>query len=225
MSQSRGSRGTGAAADADAELAQQVGELNLRVLQFIREIALHAGDGPAPLPAAITALRGAWQSLPDPALAAVAKLPYVLLEGAFDGFSDERPRIAAVRDSSLVPSGARGGGVAEAVGLFNEPAGRAIALSLFHYAWHLARGSRLTAALVLGTTSASIEPLRDQSLQALEADALRCAPRVRLRWDARPDVWSRLLTAAVLGDEPALQNERLRGLQRIAGACRTQGAG
>ena len=103
---------------------------------------------------------------------------------------------------------------------FGSAEGRGFARLLVHYAWHLARSSPTVAAFVFGTPQPVLDPLRTLGLARVETLAAAAGASLRLRWDHEPMIWIDWLGAARSADPVALWAAQLRGLQRIAGACR-----
>lgn len=94
--------------------------------------------------------------------------------------------------------------------------GPAFARRVMTYAWHVARSHRSAARVALGMTAASIEHIAVLGLRDLDAASELYPGWVRPRWESQVPVWRQLLTAAVNGDEPAMQQAGLRGIQLLA---------
>lgn len=167
------------------------------------------------LPDAIEWCGADWLSLDVPARQRLAACPYLLFALDFAGLLgvDVAPP-RAVQEARVLP------GAPGAAAPFAIPEGRSFARLLLHYAWHLARSSPTVAAFVLGTPLAVVEPLRTLGLARVEALAATASGAVRLRWDHEPMIWMDWLSAARVDEPAALWAAQLRGLQRIAGACR-----
>ena len=156
-----------------------------------------------------------WLALDPAARQRLAACPYLLFELDFAsllGGIALSPR--AVQESRGLPGEP---GIAAS---FVGAEGRVFARMLFQYAWHLARSSPTVAAFVFGTPLALLEPVRTLGVARVEALAAVASGALRLRWDRQPLIWLDWLAAARSGDPAALWSAQLRGLQRIAGACR-----
>jgi len=172
-------------------------------------------DG-SPLPDALRLLGAEWLALDDEARHRMAACPFLLFELDFAGLlgaAAALPRF--VQESRGVP-----GAPSAVASPFVGAEGRSFARLLFHYAWHLVRSAPTSAAFVLGAPPAALEPLRALGLARVESIAASAGGWVRLRWDQEPLIWIDWLAAARAADPAALWSSQLRGLQRIAGACR-----
>ena len=83
-------------------------------------------------------------------------------------------------------------------------------------AWHLARSSGLTAALVLGMTAEVHRAWRSLPLSALDRAASAALPHLAARWGDHPLFWPKLLDAAVPPDRGRADAVRMLGLQLLA---------
>lgn len=154
----------------------------------------------------------AWIALDDPARAALASCPYLLVEL-------DVPRLLA----SAVANG-RVSDAAAARGPAGWPAPWCdVARMVFQFAWHLARVSPVLSGFVLGLRARDVDALRAIGLSRADALVPGVAPFVALRWGHDASLWSDWLAAARAGDRAALRACELRGLQRLAGGCRAAG--
>jgi len=177
-------------------------------------LAVPGRDG-ARLPDAIEWPGAEWLALDAVARRHLAACPYLLFELDFAGlFATVAVPPQAVQEARVLPAES---GVAPP---FGSAEGRCFARLLFHYAWHLARSSPTVAAFVFGTSQPVLEPLRTLGLARVETLAAAASGALRLRWDQEPVMWIDWLSAARAGEPAALWAAQLRGLQRIAGACR-----
>jgi len=71
------------------------------------------------------------------------------------------------------------------------------------------------ARVALGMSAASVERIAALGLRELDAASELYPGWVRPRWEAQVAVWRQLLTAAVNGDAPAMQQAGLRGIQLL----------
>jgi hypothetical protein len=173
-------------------------------------------SGGASLPAALRRLAPDWLALEPAALQRVAACPYLLFELDFAGLLGAivaPPRV--VQEEHGVP-----GSPAREAAPFTGAEGRSFARKLFLYAWHLVRSAPSGAAFALGAPPAALEPLHALGLARIEELGALAGGWVRLRWEDEPLVWADWLAAARSGNPAALWASQLRGLQRIAGACR-----
>lgn len=196
------SGGTGAFSPADsawdAGLQVQIVELNVQVLEAVRQRA-GAGDGaPQPL---LRELAPLWNTLDDSRLQALARCPYLMLDAGFSrpdlwdaGVHETAPPahwLAAVLPPELVR--------------------RAVMLG-----WHLARTNPFAARITLGMSPQCAQLIGRTRLRDLELLVERRAPSCRLRWEDRIAVWQQLLQAALAGPVGTLQVLQLRGVQLLA---------
>jgi hypothetical protein len=199
-------------------VARQVAELNLRALAIVRErcVALAPAAAGRRAPHAIDSLYSAWRMLGDEALARLAQAQYLLVDAGFADGARWRDAIAIAEGRAFADVPARDAAIGAA---FADPQHAGFAATLFLYVWHLARTEPLGAELALGASPETVALLRPLSLRTVEQLARTRAGWIALRWEDRPAVWSALLAAASRDDREALRVERLKGLQRIAGAC------
>jgi hypothetical protein len=169
----------------------------------------------------VPALGPAWLVLDDAARAALAACPYLLVE--LDVPRLLGPCVPAVRVSETpgVPP-ATAMAVAAAAG---SASGESVpwahaARMVFQYAWHFARVSPVLAGFVLGLPGRDVDALRGVRLSQADALLPRVPACVALRWRDDVALWSGWLAAAQAADPAALRACELRGLQRLAGACR-----
>jgi hypothetical protein len=142
-------------------------------------------------------------------LAAIARCTYSLYTLKFADADFWRSVVAEV---VAQPAGALG------VASPHPPPGSAPAFTrtAVFLAWHLARGSDLTAALVLGMTPGVQEAWRGLPLSGIERAAAAAVPFLEARWGEHSRFWPGLLEVAEDGDEEAAERVRLLGLQLLA---------
>lgn len=205
-------------AESAAQIAQQVAELNLRALRVARErsVALAPAAAGRRAPHAIDSLHSAWRLVGDEALVRLAQSPYLLVDAHF-AEGARWGEAAAIAEGRSLAAAPLGDGSAAAA--FADPQQAGFVATLFLYVWHLARAEPLAAELALGASADTLAVFRGLSLRTIEQLARTRAGWVALRWEDRPAVWAAMLGAASRGDREALRIERLKGLQRIAGAC------
>jgi hypothetical protein len=108
---------------------------------------------------------------------------------------------------------ARGPRLAGSGGLTDEATFARTAVFL---AWHLARNSELTAALVLGMTAPVQQAWRALPLSALDRAATVALPQLAARWGDHPWFWPKLIRSAASVDRAQADSVRLLGLQLLA---------
>jgi hypothetical protein len=204
--------------ESAAQIAQQVAELNLRALRVARErsVALAPAASGRRAPHAIDSLHSAWRLVGDEALVRLAHSPYLLVDAHFAEAARWGEAVAIAEGRSLAGAPLAGDSAAAA---FTDPQHAGFVATLFLYAWHLSRAEPITAELALGASAETLALIRTLSLRTIEQLARTRAGWVALRWEDRPAVWAAMLGAASRGDREALRIERLKGMQRIAGAC------
>jgi hypothetical protein len=84
------------------------------------------------------------------------------------------------------------------------------------FAWHIARGDALTAALVLGMDPLTHATWRTLSLASLAERASLALSALSARFTPCPGFWSALIADAVSPGQMDLQATRLQGLQLLA---------
>jgi hypothetical protein len=193
----------------DANALASIRETNTGFLALVAERhAARPGAGLFGLPAVATA---AIASLDAVGRRAAADCPYTLFnlrfeDGAFWSALARDPDLAGSRSVSDEATFAR---------------------TAVFLAWHLARSSDLTAALVLGMTSPVQRAWRSLPLSALDGAATLALPHLAARWGDHPGFWPRLLEAAAPVDRARADSVRLLGLQLLAaegiGACGARG--
>jgi len=105
---------------------------------------------------------------------------------------------------------------------------RAQALELAHMtfvlAWSLVRSSRAAACTMLGLSPGCAEVIADLRLQDLQRIVVTHCAWIRPRWEARPDIWRRLLS---MPDQPGsrpLATGDNRGLHLFFGNVLREGS-
>jgi hypothetical protein len=90
-------------------------------------------------------------------------------------------------------------------------------LALF-YTWHLASSAALTAHLLFGLRSDTVEAFRRVPVDALPALAYSEAANLTARWSGCSTYWTALIAAAARPDAAALRRVQLSGFQLAAAA-------
>jgi hypothetical protein len=189
----------------DPGLQGQIAELNAQLLDSLRRCAHRSAVvAYAPLLAELAPL---WSRLGEPALHALARCPYLMLDAGFG-----RPECwgGAVHESTE-PRCADW----LAIALEADLVRRTVILG-----WHLARANPYVARISLGMTAQCAQLIARMRLRDLEMLVERRAGSCRLRWQERPAVWRQLLEAAATGSIGQLETLQLRGLQLLAAEFR-----
>jgi hypothetical protein len=189
----------GAQSWLSSEVQEPLVDVNLHCLELVRERV--RGGELRLLPRVLGELAPLWASLGDEAIARAARVPYALVRSVF---------VATRGGGTEVRDGGRDAVVfagAECPELTRE---------VVMLAWYLARSGRPAARLVLGLEPGMLEALAGCTLRGLERLAQARTLELSLRWADRPLVWKHALTAALSGDEVALERARLRGIQLLA---------
>jgi hypothetical protein len=178
-------------------------EINGQCIELLCAMA-DRGDHGLPL---LVELAPLWRTLAPDARRRLAACPWLLVDA---GFGD------AARWRQLGQSRVGDQSREWRMACLGGERGPAFARRVMTYAWHVARSHRSAARVALGMTSASIEQIAALGLRDLDAASELYPGWVRPRWESQVPVWRQLLTAAVTGDEPAMQRAGLRGIQLLA---------
>lgn len=103
-------------------------------------------------------------------------------------------------------------------GTFPRTAAIQLARAILILAWYGVRTDRYGANLLLGMTAAVSDIIAGLSLADIDRIAERQFRYVRPRWEDRPDLWLKLLSASQTPDIRRAREINLRGLQLIVGA-------
>ena len=188
----------------DREIIRQVGDLNFRGLNLIRQNLI--GSDPASNIVAC-ADRDLWSGLNEISLKQVAEAPYLLFELPFDpiaSFDVERSNNLSNDHHDI----------------WSTAPGRDYVRLLCHFAWQVCRGRAVAATLLLGLSPQAVERLRAVPLPELDPLADRNRGGLRLRWHADPWFWGRRLEAANAADQRRLWQTTYAGVQRLASLSR-----
>jgi hypothetical protein len=154
------------------------------------------------LPAAVTHKLAALSPVQR---AAAAGCPYALFDMRFHDHVYWRARLQGapwrVADDSDV----------------NEAARELVSLIVF-YAWHTASVTGLSAPLLLGMRTETVDGFRRLTVDSLPALALSEAKHMSARWQECASYWSALCGAAANDNPAALRRVQLYGLQLAAAA-------
>ncbi|MCP5339281.1 MAG: hypothetical protein R3E75_06825 [Steroidobacteraceae bacterium] len=178
----------------------------------------------AVVPPAAAGAPAQWLALDTTARAALASAPYLLV-------TVDVGRLLAPDGSAVAGSSFRGVSATSALASSSPPGPQSaapwsdVARLVVQYAWHLAQLAPVLAGFVLGLPAAEVEALRALGLSRVDALASSAAFCVRLRWSQDSAFWSEWLAAVRSGEAAALWTCQLRGLQRIAGECRSSPGG
>lgn len=194
----------------DREIIRQIGELNRRGVQVLRQALLE--DQPA-LPAMVSELRESWLGLSEVAEARVAEAPYLL----FDLQLGELDPAVLTATAGLDPTN-----TAAPTSWLGQPRGRAYVRLLSHFSWQVCRGRPIAATLLLGLSAETALRLRDLDLAAVDSIADQPGDHLALRWSTDRWFWGRRLEAAGRGDMRSLWQTTLAGVQRLAALARPE---
>jgi hypothetical protein len=103
-------------------------------------------------------------------------------------------------------------------GTFPRAAAIQLARAILILAWYGVRTDRYGANLLLGMSAAVSDIIAGLSLADIDRIAERQFCYVRPRWEDRPDLWLKLLSASQTLDIRRARDVNLRGLQLIVGA-------
>jgi hypothetical protein len=102
-----------------------------------------------------------------------------------------------------------------------EPQAIALARLVFTYAWHLARAHRSAARVLLGMSSHSAAAIATCTLRQI-TDLAEVHPHwLQPRWPGHSRMWRELLSGAIEGEGPRLEQARMRGVQLLAADVRS----
>jgi hypothetical protein len=154
------------------------------------------------LPAAVTHKLAALSQVQR---AAAAGCPYALFDMRFHDHMHWRARLQGTPWR-----------VADDAGV--DDAARELSCLIVFYAWHMASVTGLSAPLLLGMRTETVDGFRRLTVDSLPALALSEAKHMTARWQECASYWSALCIAAG-GDNPAsLRRVQLYGLQLAAAA-------
>jgi hypothetical protein len=110
------------------------------------------------------------------------------------------------------------------VPFFTVPRAATLVRTVLTYGWHLAQGRDSAARVLLGMSPRCVPLVAGCTLVQVGELAERHPAWLQPRWPGRVRVWRELLSAAIAGEGPALEQARLRGLQILAADARASGA-
>jgi hypothetical protein len=198
----------------DNALLAPVAEINVQMLECLRQMAVEALPEPGGAPRLVMALREDWRRLDALAQRRLAACPYLLLDA---GFASPQ-RWEWLGAAGVMDAGVRGG-------YFNGRGAVALVRRTLVLAWHLARSNRVTARVILGMSALSAERIAATRLTDLEHLAELAPGWIVPRWEQQPNVWRQLIGAACRGQPLLLRQVQLRGLQLLARSAGARGPG
>jgi hypothetical protein len=151
------------------------------------------------------ALRDIFGGMDFAARERAASCPYLLVDA---GFQDALRWASAAVELEPVVSPA---------GIFPRNEALELAHMTLTFAWSLVRSRREGASLLLGLSPACSKIIADLRLQELQHIAANHYDWIRPRWESRPEVWRRLLTAAKGANALPLNSLGLQGLHLFFG--------
>jgi hypothetical protein len=159
-----------------------------------------------------TELRPLLLSLDSDSLRRVASCPYLLLDA---GFADSQRWSNAIKHQvSDAPAQEMQQVVVDFISL------RVLARVVFTFAWHIARARVRAARMILGMTERTAEVFNTLTLLQVAAIAEQYPYWIQPRWPQHRRMWRDLLSGALAGDGPLLENARMRGVQLLAADVR-----
>ena len=189
----------------DSALLGPVAEINVQMLECLRQMAVDPASDSGGAPRLVMALREDWRRLDANAQLRLAACPYLLLDAGF-----AQPQRwdwmggAGVMDVTMRR------------GYFSGHGAVALVRRTLLLAWHLARSNRVTARVILGMSALSAERIAATRLADLEGLAEFAPGWIVPRWEQQPNVWRQLIAAACRGHPLLLRQAQLRGLQLLA---------
>ena len=141
----------------DSALLGPVAEINVQMLECLRQMAVDALPEPGVAPRLVTALREDWRRLDALAQRRLAACPYLLLDAGFA----QPQRWEWLGAAGVMDATARGG-------YFSGRGAVALVRRTLVLAWHLARSNRVSARVVLGMSALSAERIAATRLADLE---------------------------------------------------------
>ena len=95
---------------------------------------------------------------------------------------------------------------------FPRPQALELAHMTFMLAWSLVRSNRNAACTMLGLSPGCTQVIGDLRLQDLQRIAVNHSAWIRPRWEARPDVWRRLLR---MSDQPESRSSAVGNIREL----------
>lgn len=193
------------------ETLEPLTELNDQCFELLIDQASVAGGAGPPL---LHDLRDLWPMLDAGARQRAAACPYLIVDA---GFADPR---AWASGHSIHESHH---GELSAAPFFSGPRAANLLRLALTYGWHLARSRPAAARVLLGMSAVCAQRIAGCTLRQIAVLAEQHPEWLQPRWSQRVGVWRELLSAAIRGDEPALERARMRGLQMLAAESRALG--
>jgi hypothetical protein len=183
---------------------RRVHALNARCLEVM--ILLARGERELIALPIIDGQRGLWRGLNESARTLAARTPFLLMDVHFQDAEwwrwarDSRNN----RQRKIVLRAA-----------FAAKTADELMRETLMLAWSTVALDRGAATLLLGMTPAVISTIAELDPQDVERIAARHSRHLRPRWEDFPAFWCKLLTAAKDGDEAALHETHLHGIQLL----------
>ena len=195
-----------------SETLESVAELNDQCLELLMEEAKSC-DMPTGHPL-VADLRDLWMALDASARRRASNCPYLLVDSGFVHVQ----RWAWVRGHHV-----RDEERTTQTKFFNSQKAVAVGRLVLTYAWHLARSQNTAARLLLGMSGQCAELIAACSINQIHELAEAHPEWLQPRWPGHLRVWRELLTTAISGESPELEQARTRGLQLLAAEVRLGG--
>lgn len=183
---------------------RRVHALNARCLEVM--VLLARGERELIVLPIVDGHRGLWRGLNEGARTLAARTPFLLMDVHFQDAEwwrwtkDSRNN----RRRKIVLRAAFGG----------KTAGELMRETLM-LAWSTVALDRGAATILFGMTPAVVSAITELDPQDVERIAARHSRHLRPRWEDLPAFWCKLLTAAKDGDEAALHEAHLHGIQLL----------
>ncbi len=187
------------------ETLESLTELNDQCLELLAD---HASSTHALQQPLLYELRHLWAQLDSPARQRAAACPYLIVDA---GFADLHNWASGNSIHEAAASGAP---------FFTGARASSLLRLAVTYGWHLARSRPPAARVLLGLSPVCAERIAACTLRQIVTLADHHPEWLQPRWPARHIVWRELLSAAICGDEAALERARMRGLQLLAAEAR-----
>jgi len=196
-----------------SETLESVAELNDQCLELLQEEA-RTCSMPTGHPL-VADLRELWAALDAESRRRASACPYLLVDSGF---------VRAQRWAWV-----RGHHVRDEERIIQDKfftSGKAISVGrlVLTYAWHLARSQNTAARLLLGMSGQCAELIGACTINQIHELAETHPEWLQPRWPGHLRVWRELLTTAISGESPALEQVRTRGLQLLAAEVRLGGS-
>lgn len=188
-----------------AATVRRVHALNERCIEAMA--ALARSDREQMSLALVSQHRTLWRSLNSVARKRAAEMPFLLMDVHFQDahwWRLAQSHKSLRRPRALTPA-------------FTGKVAGGLMRETLMLAWNTVLLGRGTASILLGMAPAVADIVAELGSQDIERISAKCSRSLRPRWQDFPPFWGNLLIAARAGDQDALDESRLHGLQLIGG--------